>query len=138
EPPRRHPHQAGRQRDHGAQRAEEAAEEDALAAVAREEVEAVREKVWMSGERPEPLERPPIALADAVGHAVAEDGAGNRPQEYRPQRQDAARDERTSGHKECGAREKQAQKSERLAEADHEHDRPRPDSVPRDEVEQGL
>ena len=87
----RHLHDAGGERDHGAHRAEKAADEDALAAVLLKKPDAVRQQVRVARERPDPADPAAIAVAEPERHRVAEHRADDGSRQHRPIGQRARR-----------------------------------------------
>ena len=112
----RHAHDAGSERYHSAHRAEEAADEDALATVPGKKPDAAGQQLGVAGERPDPGDSAPEAAADPVRDGVAEHGTGYGSHHDRHIGQRARRHQRAGG----------------------DHDRHRPARMRRDEVEGRL
>ena len=136
----RNPHAChpGNPGDDGLYAGHEAAEEDALAAMAVKEGLTLVDQRSVALEGPEAAKAISVVMADPVGQRVARDRAGGRNAENGQERQLARADHRAGGDEHDGARHEETDDEERLSHTDEEQEDVGQHEVLIDEVQKRL
>src|SRR5438105_2610262 len=124
--PRRHPEDAGDQRDRGAQRSEETADEDREYAPALHERFALRQQFGMARQRPHVRDWWSKLDADPVGQPVPERGPDRPGNPNRPEIEVAGADQDTDSNQRRPGRNEQGNECKRFAEGERKNNGRRP------------